>query len=272
MDIFTTKDYKELVNKIIKSKPNNGRGEFKKISEFLGVSSVLVSQIFKGTKDISIEQGHKLGSYFGFIDLEKRYFVALISYCRAGTFELKKFYEKELNELRDKSKLISNRVKHRNILSEKDKAIFYSDWRYSSVRLACDMDSIRKEEDLSELFNTDIDQIHIYLDFLINTGLVLVESGKLKLGPASTHISKESPFVKNHHRNWRLRSIESIDKMDNDEIMYSAPMCTSKEVFKNLNSKILKLIDEFVKDASSAKGEDVYYLNIDLRNMNTKKS
>ena len=86
MNVFLAKDYKELVNNMVKSRPNNGRGEFKKISEFLGVSSVLVSQIFKGSKNISIEQGHKLGSYFGFIDLEKRYFVALISYCRAGTF------------------------------------------------------------------------------------------------------------------------------------------------------------------------------------------
>jgi uncharacterized protein (TIGR02147 family) len=253
---------------MVKARPNNGRGEFKRISEFLGVSSVLVSQIFKGPKDISIEQGHKLGSYFGFIDLEKRYFVSLISHARAGTFELKKFYEKELNELREKSKLIANRVKHKNILDEKDKAIFYSDWRYSAIRLACDMESISAADDLSKLFRTSLDQVHIYLDFLINNGLVVVESGKLKLGPSSTHISKESPFVKNHHRNWRLRSIESIDTMGSDEIMYSAPMCTSREVFNNLNTKILKLIDEFVSDASAAEGEDVYYLNIDLRNMN----
>jgi uncharacterized protein (TIGR02147 family) len=272
MKVFEAKDYKALVNNMVKSRVNNGRGEFKKMSEFLGVSSVLVSQIFKGTKDISIEQGHKLGNYFGFIDLEKRYFVTLISYCRSGTFELKKFYENELTELREKSKLISNRVNHTNILDEKDKAIFYSDWRYSAIRLACDIERVSTANDLSELFKTSTDQINIYLDFLINNGLIRVESGQLKLGPASTHISKESPFVKNHHRNWRLRSIESIDQMSSNEIMYSAPMCTSKEIFNNLNTKILKLIDEFVKDASAAEGEEVYYLNIDLRNMNPTKS
>lgn len=111
-----------------------------------------------------------------------------------------------------------------------------------------------------------------YVEFLINTGLVIIESGQLKLGPASTHLSKESPFIKNHHRNWRLRSIETIDNISNDEIMYSAPMCTSKEVFKELNNKILKLIDEFVDDASQAEGEDLFFLNIDLRNMNPKLS
>ena len=53
---------------------------------------------------------------------------------------------------------------------------------------------------------------------------------------------------------------------------YSRHKPTRAEVFKNLNTKILKLIDEFIKDASSAESEDVYYLNIDLRHMNPKKS
>ena len=267
MDIFKELDYKQLINNLIKSRPNNGRGEFKRIAEYLGVSSVLISQIFKGEKYISIEQGHKLAGYFGFIEIEQKFLLNLISYSRAGTFELKKFYEKELNEIRKKSKLIVNRVKHQNILGEKEKAIFYSDWKYSAIRLACDLDEIKTNKDLSLKFKLDETIIKKHTDFLIENGLIYVESGVFKLGPSSTHISKDSAFVTGHHRNWRLKSIETSDQLDEKEILYTAPMCVSKEVFNKLNENLLHFIDQFVSDASSSKGEELYYLNIDLRKL-----
>lgn len=267
MDIFSYSDYKILVNDLLLTKPNQGRGQYKRISEHLNVSSVLVSQIFKGAKDISIEQGHKLCDYFNFIELEKKFFVTLISSNRAGTFELRKFYDKELSELRKQAKSIVNRVKHKNVLSEEDKATFYSDWKYCGMRLACDLEQIVNIKDLSELFKVDENSIKSILEFLMTRGLVKSNSGNLEIGPSSTHISKASPMVKNHHRNWRLKALESLDNLDDNEIMYTAPMTTSKEVYKNLNKKILKLIDEFVEEASNADGEDLYYLNIDLRKM-----
>ena len=267
MDIFEYKDYKELVNDLLKSRPNQGRGQYKKLSEHLGVSSVLISQIFKGSKDISIEQGFKLCDYFSFIELEKKFFMTLISFNRAGTFELRNFYEKELRLLKSKSKSIINRVKHKNVLSEEDKGTFYSDWKYSALRLACDLDSVENIQNLSELLKIDIDNVKKTLEFLITKGLVVSNNGSLEIGPSSTHLSKKSPMVKNHHRNWRLKALESLDNLDEGEIMYTAPMTTSKDVYENLNKKILKLIDEFVVEASNAKGEDLFYLNIDLRRM-----
>lgn len=267
MDIFRYDNYKDLVNDLLLTKPNQGRGQYKRISEHLNVSSVLISQIFKGPKDISIEQGHKLCDYFNFIELEKKYFVTLISSNRAGTYELRKFYDKELTELKKQAKSIINRVKHKNVLSDEDKATFYSDWKYSGMRLACDLEQIVNISDLSNLFKIDEENIKSILEFLMAKGLVKSNNGNLEIGPSSTHISKSSPMVKNHHRNWRLKALESLDNLEDNEIMYTAPMTTSKDVYQNLNKKILKLIDEFVEEASTAKGEDLYYLNIDLRKM-----
>lgn len=267
MDIFKYDNYKDLINELLIFQPNKGRGQYKRISEYLNVSSVLISQIFKGNKEISVEQGLKLCDYFNFIDLEKKFFITLINQNRAGTFELKKFYDKELTSIRKQAKLIVNRVKHKNILTEEDKATFYSDWKYSGMRLACDLEEVINISNLSNKFKINEEDIKSILEFLLSRGLVNSHNGNLEIGPSSTHISKSSPLVKNHHRNWRLKALEALDNLCEDEIMYTAPMCTSKEVFKNLNAKILKLIDEFVKEASEADGEELYYLNIDLREM-----
>lgn len=267
MDIFLFNCYKELVNSKVNILPNKGRGEYKKIAEYLGVSSVLISQIFNGHKDISIEQGFKLADYFGLLGLEKKYFLTLIHEAKAGLHDLKKYYTTEIEELRNQAKAIENRVTHSNLLSEEDKGIFYSDWRYSAIRLSCDLDHINTILDLTSCFNLNEKEIKKYTDFLLKTGLIKVQSGKFTIGPSSTHLSKASPYIKNHHRNWRLKSIESIDKLTVDEIMYTAPMAISQDLFIKLNKKILMLIDDFVKDATSSESSELYFLNIDLRKL-----
>lgn len=248
--------------------PNNGRGVYRRISEYLGVSSVLISQIFKGPKDISVEQGFKLSEFLGFLALEKKFFINLIHYSKSGTHDLKEYYNIELKYIREQAKAIENRVSHTNLLTETDKSIFYSDWKYSAIRLACEMESVNDIDDLKILFSQPQLELKKYIEFLKKTGLINVNAGKFELGPSSTHLSKASPYIKSHHRNWRLKSLESIDNMDSDEIMYTAPMGVSKELFKELNQKILKFIDEFVESASTDQSVDgLFYLNIDLKRM-----
>ena len=264
MDMFDYANYKLFVTDWISEKPNKGRGELKRISEFLKVSSVLISQIFNGHKEISLEQAEKLTEYLGLIELEKRFFLSLVSLSRAGTQSLKDFYQREAESLKVHSKDISKRVPHQNILNEKDKAIFYSDWKFSAIRLACGLNKVSKKI-LLKKFNLDEETLDEYIEFLASRGLIEFERGFFSMGPSSTHISKESPFVKQHHRNWRLKAIESIDKMNNDEIMYTAPMCISYELYEDFSKKVLSLIDDLVENAKDSKADDLYFFNLDLR-------
>lgn len=266
MDIFSYRDYKQIVNSKIQALPQKGRGQYKKIAEYLGVSSVLVSQVFKSDRDLSLEQGMKVSSYFGFVGIEEKYFLKLLHLAKAGTQELKSFYQQELDALRLASKAIENRVPHAKILSQADQGIFYSDWKFSALRLACELARIKTAADLSKYFDLDIKEVKTILDFLISRGMVLLVDGNLQLGTSSTHLSKASPFIKNHHRNWRLKALESIGEMHSQELMYSAPMSISKSYFDELNRKVLGFIDELVKGAKEMEeAEEVYYLNIDLR-------
>jgi uncharacterized protein (TIGR02147 family) len=266
MTIFDYETYKDFVNNSISLKGKSGRGEYKRISGFLGVSSVLISQIFKGEKEVSLEQAIKLGEYYGLTVLENKYLICLVSAARAGSHSLKKFYAKEAQLLIKKSKDIGSRISHSETLSEHDKAIFYSDYKYSAIRLACSLDGLSKMK-MAAMFDLTEDGLGLYLDFLKSRGLIKEEKGHLFLGPSSTHISKSSPFVKHHHRNWRLQSIGSLDQLGDHEVIYTAPMCISKNLFEKLNTKILGFIDDLVVDAVDSESEELCYINIDLRKL-----
>ena len=121
--------------------------------------------------------------------------MSLVNQSRAGTFELRQFYRGEITELQRQSKLIGKRVKHKEILTEEDKAIFYSNWKYSASRLSCDLKRVKKVEDIKKLFGFSGDETKAIFEFLVSTGLILKEKGTMNLGPRSTHIDKKSPFI-----------------------------------------------------------------------------
>ena len=257
-------DYKLYLKDWIKTKPNNGRGELKAMSEFLSVSSVLMSQIVNSDKDISFEKAFLLTKYMGHSHLEQKYFICLVEIARAGHFELKKFYQDKRAELELQFQDLSKRVNHQNVLSPEAKTIFYSNWKFSAARLLTDLQNL-SEEDIKKILNVDTEEFTTLIQFLLETNLIKREKGKLKLGTSSTHLSKDSPLIKSHHSNWRLKSLHTLSEMKDDEVMYTAPMTIAKKDYDFLYQRLFELIDELVERAKESKAEGLYYLNIDLR-------
>ena len=182
MDVFSEKNYKSLVKKWIKDQPNRGRGEFKRISEYLRVSSVLISQIFKGDKDLSLEQAHKLTEYLGHTELERKYFLALVALERAGTADLRSYYKKEIRQLIAQSQDLSKRVKHTTGLSRDQQCLFYSDWIYSGLRLATEIGHDSKEK-LAKAFSLDPEKVSEGVAFCFPQDLSLKSRASLCLVP-----------------------------------------------------------------------------------------
>jgi plasmid maintenance system antidote protein VapI len=92
MKIFEFAEYKTFVNQKIKSMPKGGHGQFLKIAKILNVHTTMVTHIFKGDSNLSIEQGLKLANYLGLNELETEYFVALINQARAANQDSRNFF------------------------------------------------------------------------------------------------------------------------------------------------------------------------------------
>lgn len=263
---FTSDNYKELLRYIISSKPKSGRGIAKSLAEYLQSSSVAVSQILKAERDFSDEQAYKVSLYFGFTELETKYFLKLVTYNKCSNFEYKKYLEDELRKIRVEAKKVKSRYKKFKELKEVDKAIFYSDKYYSSARILSSLDKINTSEDLANYLNLPLEKVDIILDFLLESHLVeQPNKNQLEVGPQHTFIPADSIHIKNHHRNWRLHSLERVNKLDPDkELMYTAPIALSNEDYEKLRNNILAFIKETLELLGPSKEETVACFNIDL--------
>lgn len=263
--IFNYTDYKTFIREFALERPSKGRGFYSQLASHMGASSVVISQTFNGERELSLENAFKVTTFLKFNQFETQYFLKLVEYARAGHYELKNFYLAEIKKMQEESKKVKNRYDKTHELSDEDKFTFYSDRFYSSIRMASSLPHMNDIEDFAKYFNLSLEKTKDILQFLIERELCVIQDGKIQRGIRNTFIPSSSPYIKNHHRNWRLYSIQKVDQLDNNkDLMYTAPLSLSREAYEELRSEILQTIQKMIKKIGPSEDEMIACLNIDL--------
>jgi uncharacterized protein (TIGR02147 family) len=261
--IFEYSDYKRYVEKRIHAMPGRGRGEFRKIADHLRMHPTMVSQVFKGDKDLTREQALDLCVYFGLGELETEYFLALVDFERAGSEKLKSRVRKQLTVIKTQSLKLANRLPSETRLSEEARAIFYSNWQYSGIRLLTSIEGYNNVDEIAAYFRISKARAGKIVEFLVQTGLCISADGKLKMGPRQTHLEADSPLVQRHHSNWRLKAMQRYENLTDEELCYTGPMSISAEDFSKIREMLVQLVQGTTKIATTSKEEGLACLNID---------
>lgn len=265
-DIYTYAEPSKLLRSFIASQPQKGRGLVKQLAEHLGVASPQVSQFLSGVKTITMDQAYLIGRYFSWTELEMEYWLTLVDWERASHHEVKKHFKKKLESLKQESLRIGKAVAATTELSEADKAQFYSSWVYSGIRLFCSVGQGKRIEEIHQAFSefppTDINTV---VEFLLQRQL-LKKSGLLyEMGTQRTFVPKGSPFLKQHHTNWRLRAVERAIFIQDEEMMFTAPLSISENGFKKVRRELQDWIKHISDNLESyGDAEQVACLNIDF--------
>jgi len=263
MNIYEFTDYKEFLKSWIAALPKNGRGEFRRIALQIRVSTTMISQVFNGTKHLSLELASEVADYLALNDLETDYFFLLVEYGRAGSVRLQQKLKRRIEGRRQEAKKLSSRLAKDAELSEATKAIFYSSWIYSGVRMLSALDGFNSADAIAERLKLPRNQVQKVLEFLINEGLVTQKSHRLDLGARRTHIASDSPLVTKHHQNWRLHGFQKMIMSDSEPLFYTAPMALSKEVADKVREELPSFIEKINKWILPSESEVVRCLNID---------
>lgn len=248
--------------KIILSSLELAQGRAKKLSEHLGVSTAFISQVLSGQKNLTPDQAHLTAEFFGFTQLERQYFLKVVEWERAGHYRYKEQLKKELKQLEAESKVVAKRLQYQKVLKNEDKAIFYSDWYYSAIRMYCDIKP-RTFEELADIIGTSKIEINNAIEFLLEKALLIEENGKYKIGTVSTHLEADSPFVLLHHSNWRKKALEHVRRESPTKIHYSSPMTLSAEDAEKIQTLLLEAIQSVGRIVDPSPSEQVMCLNID---------
>jgi uncharacterized protein (TIGR02147 family) len=245
--------------------PKSGHGAFKKLAHGLKISTTLVSQVFNGDKDLSPEQAYLLTKHFDFNAIETDYFIALVSKARAGQHTYRAYCDQQISNIRQKAKKTKHRINPDGEVSDQARMQFYADWRYSAVRLACDLNHIEQPNDIAVTLNIPLKEVLYILDFLVEHDLVTqTKNGELAIGKRHIHLEKDSPLFKMRQSQWRLQGLKNIntDIKEND-LFYTSMVALSKTDVNRVSEILLNSIRQMNSVVVESDSEELHCLNID---------
>ena len=261
--VFDFRNYKEFLLFVAGGKALR-RGMKAKMAEAAGCQPTYISQVLHGKSHLSPEQAERLARFLSLTKEETQFFLLLLNKDRAGSKELKAFYNQQIEERITQRLSVVNRLGANNVLTEEQHAIFYSSWQYLSIHMALTIPELQTREALSAYFNIDLERVDKVLEFLIKTGLAVANKNVYQTGTPVIRLGKDSPHIFRHHSHWRQQAIESLERETNLDLHYSAVVTLSKNDIIKLKERMLEQMKENIAIVRESREEEVYVYNLDF--------
>jgi len=264
MSIFEILNYRIFLKNRLKNLHKNGRGIKTKLAEHLNINSSLISQILSGKKDFTIEQAVKVTAFLGLQKLESDYFIILVQIERAGTYDSKKYFIEKREFLKKDSLKLSKRINADKSLTDLERSIFYSSKIYSAIHLYTSIGKGKSLEEIMKRFDLKRMRAMEIISFLLSVGLISEQNGVYIMEGKTTHVEKGSPFLLNHHTNWRITAVDKAERISDEEMMYTGNFSLSKKDFLKIREELVASLQRVIETVKESPAEELANLNIDL--------
>lgn len=263
ISLLMLNDYVEAIKLLIEQNKTHIKGIQTKLADHIGIRQAYLSRVLSRSADLNQEQILSVGLFFDLDTSEKDFLVNLLNLNRAATKELKAYYQDKINSILSRHHNLNNRLEKTNTISEESKSIYYSDWIYSGVHTMTAISHFQSVNEIAKTLNTPKERILEVLTFLTSIGLVTKRDGLYIHSFANLHLSSESPYIRNHHTNWRLKSIDDISKNKNKSMHYTSVVSCSEADFKEIQEIMVSAIKKIREKVKGSKDEKVYCYSMD---------
>lgn len=263
MNIFEFEDYRVFLKAYLSLEDNQSSGARKRLLLSTGISSSLLTQILSEKKQMTSEQAYEIALHIGLTEKETDYLLNLVDIARAGTFKLAERLQGKMRKMQQESQKVAAKVTRDIILTDEQKAVYYSTWIYTAVRNLIPTENGKNIKEIAHKLNIPEARAESAVQFLLDVGLIEKIGSELAYRPGYTHLDSSHPLIFRHHQNWRQRAIQRMDHFNENHLHYTCPMSISRAGAKKLRDHLLeeiKALNQSLKDAPDVS----YCLNIDF--------
>ena len=263
MEIFDFDDYKKYVGARLKAMPTQGRGEFQRMAAHLRVHSTLMSQIFRGSKDLTLEQACALSEYLKLDSLETEYFLALVHRERAGTTQYREIVQQSIDRLKIQGLRVKAPTGEKSGLTAEDMATLLSHWWYDAIHQATGIAEYQTVEALAEYLTLPVSVVKKVAEFLVTTGLCEREGDRIRPRHMDLHFEDKSPHALNYFKSWRLKAIEHFPRLRAGNVAFSSCVTIAEKDADAARKLLMDALRGISELAAKSKREKIYALNVD---------
>ena len=253
-----------LLSAWLKAPGTPKRGRQKHLAEKLRLHSTLMSQIVRGHRPLSEEHAARLCDVWKLDDIESEYVLLLARRDQVEHPRLKATINRRMIELREKLGQISRRVHQHVVLSDAEKARYYASWIHAGVRLAAEMEGSIDARAIVARLGLPIDAVNSVLQFLETRGLLKRKDDGWQAGATTVHVPATSEYATSHHRNWRVKVLDALERCGEGDLVFTSPMTLSGDAMAKARKILLEAIDQIASIVPKSKSERFAVLNIDF--------
>ena len=209
--IYAYSGYKSFLIDLMETFPNGGRGQRKALADAINCQVAYITHVLSGDSHFSLEQIEAAARHFSLSKEETEFLLLILQQNRAGTAELRQFFDRLIREHRTQNNLLKERLKIKETLTREDQATYYSSWQYAAIHIALTVPKLRTVEKLTERFQIPSSRVLEILNFLCSKGLATKSLNTYNTTNPFLHLENDSPLISKHHSNWRMKTIQNLD-------------------------------------------------------------
>ncbi len=263
LKIFAYKDYKAYLQAAL-PRAGTERGLRARLAKKLACQPAYISQVLNGHGNFSMEHAYSICDFLRLDSTETRYFLLLVQLERAGSETYQRHLRSELTAILNARETIKERIKVPQALNDEARATYYSNWTFAAVHIMCSVPELQTPEAIAARLRLPFNTVRSCLDFLISTGLIVLNRGCYQISSRRIHLGADSPLLAKHHSNWRLRAMQALEGQGESILHYSSVISLAEKDVSAIKDILLRALElqEAVLEAS--KEEAAYCLSLDF--------
>lgn len=262
--LFSYTNYKAYLQDRIRSEPNKGHGYRRKMADAMNCQLSYVSHVLGGDRNLNVEQAEGLTRFLGLTADEREYFIWLVEHERSATPGAREFFTQLLDRKRDEFFQDQVAVESATKLDDSIKATYFGSYLYAAVQSLVMIEAFLTPQTIADRLGIELEVAAKVTGFLKQHGLIRDDRGRLTPTAKSIFIDRESPFILQHHTNWRMRALQSVARGRKSDQHLSFVLTISEKDAKLIRQKIAELVEVVTKTAQASREEKVTVANFDF--------
>jgi len=127
---------------------------------------------------------------------------------------------------------------------------YFSTWIWSAIHFLTSIPEYQSLENISDRLGLKLSVTLQFLEQLQTQGLIENQGQRWIYKSGEFHAPKDSPLVRLHHQNWRMRAVVDAQDLNSEGTHFTAVQTVSKNDYE----KIKNLLLQFISEASSIAG------------------
>jgi uncharacterized protein (TIGR02147 family) len=259
-------DFAEYRPYLLSQFPGSGerRGRRSQLARAIGCQVSFVSLVLSSKAHFTEDMAFAAANFLKLQSDELHFFLLLFHFEKAGTKDLQRHYRNEIERQLRKRNTIQSRVAVEDEIGFERQSRFYSEWVYIAIFTAVQIPGVRTVSAIAERLHVAQSEVIRASSWMVEIGILERDGEELKPKISRMHLDSESPFVDQHHRNWRNETVRSLNRRQEFDLHYSGAISLSTKDCYRIREIVMQSIGDIEKVLKPSPDEEVMGICFDL--------